>query len=285
MDLIVLSPHLDDAVFSVGGLISRTTSEGGDVQVVTFFTGAPDPGTAGRLRAFSDYGVRLQEDSEALAALRASPHWLDYQERIFREPRLRGFLSVFTTPESVDGFLDLDTMRPTIAGLLETYPRATILAPLGAGNHIDHAEVFVAAMLAMLDGEAFDRFRFYEDAYALGTKVRMAHYVTRQTMWGRRGAPDHASLRIFLMLRVVALARRGPPIWSFLPEEGRLLGWTCEPLPLGGHERAKAEAVAAYASQVKVMGGARAVEKVMRRGHRFWGGAEPLWRASPPAGE
>ncbi len=286
MDLIVLSPHLDDAVFSVGGLIVKTATTGGKVEVVTFFTGTADPGTGSRrFRAFSDYEVRKREDARALQALGASPHWLDYQERIFREPRLRGFLSVFRTPETIEGFPNLASMRATVSGILDAYPGSRVLSPLGVGNHVDHLEVFLASATAMLDRRAFGRFRFYEDAYALGGRARRAHPVTRGATWPRRKAPDRASLRVYLMLGVIALARRGPSPLSYLPREGQRLRWESEPSPLDGHEQAKLEAVAAYASQVGVMGGIEGVAEAMRRNHRLWGGAEPLWRASPLTGE
>ncbi|MHA1303522.1 MAG: PIG-L deacetylase family protein [Candidatus Heimdallarchaeaceae archaeon] len=42
MDHIFLSPHLDDAVASCGGLIAKLVEQGNKVIVATFFTKSPD---------------------------------------------------------------------------------------------------------------------------------------------------------------------------------------------------------------------------------------------------
>lgn len=83
---VVLSPHLDDAVFSVGAWIANYTRAGGEVIVVTVFAGDPlSPTPAGewdRLCGFSTAGAasraRREEDGRACALVGAAPRWLDF---------------------------------------------------------------------------------------------------------------------------------------------------------------------------------------------------------------
>lgn len=80
--LIVLSPHLDDAVFSCGALLAMNPG----AVVVTVFAGVPDarqPGTQWDARCgFRDgataMAARRDEDRRALARLDAQPVWLDF---------------------------------------------------------------------------------------------------------------------------------------------------------------------------------------------------------------
>src|SRR3990172_8165028 len=88
-----LSPHLDDAVFSCGGLIARQISAGDDVQVVPLFAGDPP---AGELTPFayelhrrwggegSPMGLRRAEDLVACSRLGATVVQLGFAEAIYR---------------------------------------------------------------------------------------------------------------------------------------------------------------------------------------------------------
>ncbi len=89
--VVVVSPHLDDAVLSCAGLIAGAPA----TTVVTVFAGYPPvrdattpaeflPGTtfwdqASGFAAGDDVvGLRRAEDRAALAHLGALPHWLDF---------------------------------------------------------------------------------------------------------------------------------------------------------------------------------------------------------------
>src|SRR3972149_1310758 len=90
---VYLSPHLDDAVFSCGGLIARQSSGGDDVQVVTIFAGDPP---VGELPPFayelhrrwggegSPMGLRRAEDHVACGRLGASVVHLPIPDAIYR---------------------------------------------------------------------------------------------------------------------------------------------------------------------------------------------------------
>lgn len=285
MDLIVLSPHLDDGVFSCGGQIAKTTAHGGHALIVTFFTGEPNQSElSSRLRKFYDYNLRKAEDSRAAEVLGARVQWLDLVERGFRSPPLSGFAGVFRAPDAGSEAFDyLVAIQSVISGLLDAHPNAQVLAPLAAGNHIDHVEVFVAAVNVLLSQRAFDRLRFYEDAYAIGARVRKQHFVTRRHRWSRKDAPERQSVRYWAMFNALAFVRRGPPVERLLPIEAQSLRWEYEAQPIAEFEARKLEAVVEYHSQVAMLGGADAWCELLRRYHSCWGVAEPIWRTAPVA--
>ncbi len=278
---VVLSPHLDDAVLSVGGYISRRAAGGGDVLVATFFTAGPDPAILPRwLRPFGDYDARKAEDRAALGRLGASYRWLDHRERAMREPYMRNPLRVFRTSDDACNSPELGELADEIRALLAAFPAAQVLAPLAVGNHVDHVALFVASLHALHEEDAVDRFRFYEDVYAIGTLARRRHFVTRTRSWHWREAPERTSVSAAVMLSTIALANRGGDVGSCLPRGAGRLSWRCEAIPLGEHESRKLEAVFDYRSQVRALGGEERIERLLRRYHRLWGGGEPLWRAA-----
>jgi LmbE family N-acetylglucosaminyl deacetylase len=282
-DLVILSPHLDDAVLSLGGLIAREVATGRRVEVVSCFTAGPPLDTiAPQHRVFGDYSMRRAEDERAMALLGAKHRWLDLHERIWRQPPLppSGMfpIYVFRTPERMEDFAELGSIRAAIGGILDA--GATILAPLAIGHHIDHVEVALAALREVMARGAFDRIRFYEDPYALGRACRKQHFVAKRRMWRPFGAPAWASPRVGGLLRLVALASRGPRIEDYLPEAERL-EWTCAPEGVAPADaERKLTAIAEYGSQVRAFGGMERVRALVRRGHAMLGG-EPIWSCRP----
>src|SRR5262245_21323676 len=118
--LLVLSPHFDDAVLSCGGLIAAACAVGRLVLVVTVFTGQPTPETVpARLQGFSRYDVRRGEDDQALAILGAAAERLDFVERAFRPPPLRGLGVLFRAPP-----VDYAPLTAAVRDLLDRHPGA-----------------------------------------------------------------------------------------------------------------------------------------------------------------
>jgi LmbE family N-acetylglucosaminyl deacetylase len=284
-DLIVLSPHLDDGILSCGGRIAKITAGGGRALIVTFFTGEPTLAEIpASLRRFCDYRERKAEDSRAAAVLGADVRWLDFVERAFRPPSLPGFQAVFRTPPlDQQALAELEQVEAAIAELLAEHPSAEVLAPLAVGHHIDHVVLFLAAVRQLLAQQAFDRLRFYEDAYALGALARRQHFVTRRRRWSWRQAPERQSLRARAMFAALALARRGRPVERLLPPAARSWSWRCAADTIAGFEAQKLAAVLEYRSQIAIFGGDRAWCELLKRYHRCWGGGEPVWWAIPPA--
>jgi LmbE family N-acetylglucosaminyl deacetylase len=277
-DIVILSPHLDDAVLSLGGLIAREVAVGRTVEVVSCFTSGPPLDTISpERRVFGDYSMRRAEDERARQILGASYRWLDLHERIWREPPLPRTRSVFPTyvfrtPPKMDDFSELKTIRAAIAQI----DAPVIYAPLGIGHHVDHVEVALAALREVLGSGAFERIRFYEDPYALGRACRKQHFVARRHMWKTLQAPAFASPRVGALLAMVALAAKGPKLEDYLPEADRL-DWRCTPEVVSvADEERKLAAIAEYGSQVRAFGGMDRVRAIVKRAHRVLGG-EPIW--------
>ena len=278
-NIIVLSPHLDDAVLAVGGMIGREVAAGRRVEVWTCYTeGPPLDLIPANLRPLGDYATRRQEDQRALGVLGAGYRWLDLRERIWREPALRREHHIFHTPRTREEFQYLAALRTIVREMLDS--NAELYAPLAVGHHHDHVEVTLAVLLEMLEQRGFDRVRFYEDPYALGGACRRAHFVTRRRVWRLTDSPGWASPRMGALVWAAAMAAKGPKLEHYLPESEQL-HWVCVAVPVAADdERRKLAACAEYASQVRAFGGPEVVSKFTRAGHAALGG-EVFWQAAP----
>lgn len=147
MKALALSPHLDDAAFSAGGLLATLAARGWHVTMVTLFTqSVPEPkGFAlacqldkGLAPEIDYMALRRAEDDEAAAALGiAAPLHLP-----FREAPHRGYASapeLFLELRPDDG-IDRH-LAPALADLLAAEAPDLILAPQAVGGHVDHVQV------------------------------------------------------------------------------------------------------------------------------------------------
>jgi LmbE family N-acetylglucosaminyl deacetylase len=139
--LLLVSPHLDDAVLSCGALMASAES----ACVLTVFAGTPPPDLAltdwDRACGFAD-GVqamrqRRAEDRAALQQLGAAPQWLDFLDAQYG-----------ATPEPEEIALALR------AAIDRLQPEA-VLIPLGL-YHSDHVLVHLASLQTrqLIDGGA-----------------------------------------------------------------------------------------------------------------------------------
>ena len=142
MKVLAVSPHLDDAVFSVGGLLARLADAGHQVTVVTCFTATVlDPTgfalacqTVKGIQPQVDYmALRRDEDRAALAVLGAEPVHLP-----LREAPHRGYDS---PPALFAGERPGDDVWREVADELARQDGDVWLAPQGLGSHIDHLQV------------------------------------------------------------------------------------------------------------------------------------------------
>jgi LmbE family N-acetylglucosaminyl deacetylase len=84
--VVVVSPHLDDAVLSVGAAIAAWTRDGAAVEVLTVLANDPDssapPGGWDGRAGFASEGdaarARRDEDAQACGELGATPRWLAF---------------------------------------------------------------------------------------------------------------------------------------------------------------------------------------------------------------
>lgn len=275
---LVISPHLDDAVLSLGGTIARWTSGGERVVIGTIYTTGPELAEVpASMRKFADYTTRRAEDEAAGRVVGAELRCMDRIERAFRRPFLTG-TQFFSTPESRDGFGALRDIGAAIDALLDPAPDRIVL-PLGIGNHVDHVETLVAATDRILARELADRVLFYEDFYALSDTIRRQHPVASRVRWRPWQAPLLRARRLGVILNAIAAARRGPSIDALLAGPWRTASWSLEASPLGEHEATKLEAIARYDSQTRAFGGFGGIARALRAYHAFFRG-EPLWKAT-----
>jgi LmbE family N-acetylglucosaminyl deacetylase len=87
--VVVVSPHLDDGVFSLGAAIACATRKGAEVTVLTVLAGDPgSPTPAGPWDARAGFATageaavaRRVEDEQACELLRARPVWLPFSDQ------------------------------------------------------------------------------------------------------------------------------------------------------------------------------------------------------------
>lgn len=169
-DVLVLSPHLDDAALSCGGQIYDLAKTGQTVRILTLFAGYPDPERLPEsardlhrrwgLTAESAVAERRREDLEACRLLAAEAlHW-QLEDALYRYDDETGEVLYPRLSDLFGEIHPIDEKRTSeIAARLELLPHAAaILAPLGAGGHVDHQLTRRAAERAF--GK---RLLFYED--------------------------------------------------------------------------------------------------------------------------
>jgi LmbE family N-acetylglucosaminyl deacetylase len=134
--MVIVSPHLDDAVLGCGRLLARHPG----ATVVTLYAGRPDdyptPMTrwdtlAGFVPGDEVLEARRDEDTKALAEVGASPRWLDFVEHQYLE-----------RPDWVGP----DATNATLERELRALEPTAVLLPMGLANP-DHVATHDAGML------------------------------------------------------------------------------------------------------------------------------------------
>jgi LmbE family N-acetylglucosaminyl deacetylase len=156
---IYLSPHRDDAAFSLGGLIARAPG-GTLVNIFTRceFTAVPVDVPAGTTRADTVSAIRAAEDARFIVR-----SGLEERNLGLEEPSLRGG-KAFT--DSAPRASDLEMLRAPLTAVLDELLAAgprPIYCPAGIGGHVDHLlTCSVALEWARARGQV-GLLRFYED--------------------------------------------------------------------------------------------------------------------------
>lgn len=156
-NVVVISPHFDDAILSCGGLIRMLTRQRVNVTVLTIFSGHPVPPLSDAATFFHDkcglgpdaISVREAEDDAACARLCARTARLGLPDCLYRtdqegSPRYPRIPDIW----HMDPDAEKDVIDDTRRGL-ETSPEWNaadlVLRPLGVGGHADHQIARVAA--------------------------------------------------------------------------------------------------------------------------------------------
>jgi len=152
--VVILSPHCDDAVWSLGGAMAEW-SRGTEVVVVSVFDGEP-PAEAHAIHAEAGHAwrgmngapLRCREDAAALDMLGCTRIGLQWPEAAFRcEPGSRfeceSLASVFVGPDPDRWPMPRAEWTARLEQQLR--PDDTLLVPLAVGGHVDHCLVHCSA--------------------------------------------------------------------------------------------------------------------------------------------
>ncbi len=156
---IYLSPHLDDVVLSCGGRLWAERAAGAAPRVIGICAGIPDyarlPPFAALLHMVSGnppaaVELRRAEDTAALARLGVlAPVYLDYLDCIYRV--MPDGRTPYDSEQAIFGDLDAGEaglaaqLAGDLAARLPPAAACEVVAPLGAGHHVDHLLVHAAA--------------------------------------------------------------------------------------------------------------------------------------------
>jgi len=149
MRWIYISPHLDDAVLSCGGLMHAQAQRGLAVENWTILAGDPPPGPLsdfaqtlhilwGTGDAMSTLALRRREDLAASAFVGARAVHLGFVDCIYRRGPGGDLLypeSVFVPPSPLEADLPDRIVAVLEAGLR---PDDVLVCPLALGSHLDH---------------------------------------------------------------------------------------------------------------------------------------------------
>ena len=157
MRWIYLSPHLDDAVLSAGGLIYEQTQAGIPVEIWTFMCGYP------QVKEYSQFAKinhsmwgfssaeeaiheRRAEDQSAAASLGAKTVHFDFLDCIYRRSPTGEWLysEIAVSPHKDDATLPSQIAKAILSRLL---PDDVLVCQLAVGSHVDHVLVRQAAEL------------------------------------------------------------------------------------------------------------------------------------------
>jgi LmbE family N-acetylglucosaminyl deacetylase len=176
--VVVLSPHLDDGVFSLGATIAQVRREGSEVELLTVFACDPDsraPANEWDTRGgFTTEGEaarnRREEDREACRFVGAQPYWLPFRGGGYTQLK------------------DEEAIYAAIAAHVEG--ANAVLMPGFPLRNDDHA--WLAALIERRNLPVQRLGRYLEQPY--GYVVRKEHPVPRDS-WERNRAPLRERLR------------------------------------------------------------------------------------------
>lgn len=151
---VVLSPHLDDAVFSCGGEIARIGKQG-HVLVINIFTRYL---SVAKKAAVVLSPERYSEEEQASEMLGYEYKNLDELDAYFRLPQYQSIGNIFRRM-SDEELPYLNKLKKIISDELGKISFDRIYVPMGIGWHVDHC----LTHLAMQAYPFKDRIYFYED--------------------------------------------------------------------------------------------------------------------------
>lgn len=200
MTIVVVSPHLDDAVLSVPCFLRSRALGGERVIVLTVFS----EGDAG-------HAERRAEDLAALALLGVEAVHLGLRDAPLRRGLARCFRALVLGALPGDD-ADADAVIRTLVDAITALAPTVTLLPLGVGEHIDHRIVHAAH--SRLPGPL----GFYEDRPYAWVKHAVRARLLRlgATIDGKTITPSSAAAEEFMIS-----ARVAPYIQAYVPANER----------------------------------------------------------------
>lgn len=171
--VVVLSPHIDDAVLSCTGLLSALDKVAPRL-VVTLYCGNPEPtnsrgeGGKGRQRKRRGHAapsIRRREDLAVMRYLECAWVHLGFAEAIYRRSPTTGRLiyrhprQKWTRPNVADT-AHMEELFLVLRRLTANMGPRLLVSPLGVGLHVDHR---ICALTALRLAGGQTRVLFYED--------------------------------------------------------------------------------------------------------------------------
>ena len=152
---VIVSPHLDDAVFSCGAQIAHLVSEG-PVLVLNLFTEFPETVKSNAVVLGPE---RYEEERKAAEFLGFESRNLGEIDAACRRPEYRSLGNIFRPPVAADTGEYLTSLRQKIFDILAAIDFDYVYVPLAIGWHVDHVLTF--RILEPWIGR--DCLRYYED--------------------------------------------------------------------------------------------------------------------------
>jgi LmbE family N-acetylglucosaminyl deacetylase len=170
--VVILSPHLDDAALSCGGLLHFLHGRQTSCLVISVYCGNPPAvkSSDGSRRTFQRKGyanprLRRQEDIAAMHSADADFVHLGFPDSIYRRsPLTNQFIyqrarERWVTPR-VDDLGHIEELYLVLQRLCLNLGRILLVSPMGIGQHVDHT---IVARTALRLAEQGVSLLFYED--------------------------------------------------------------------------------------------------------------------------
>lgn len=253
--VVILSPHLDDAALSCGGLLHAL--QGVPTLVVTLCSGNPPPVASAdgsrklpARRGHVSPRIRRAEDIAAMRAIDAAFVHLSFPDSIYRRSVQTGKLIYLSARERwlaphADDAAHIEELYQLLRRICLDLGPILLVSPLGIGDHVDHQ---ITARVAMRLAGAGASLLFYED---------FPYVADPQSGRGDGDNPAAALARLQL----------SPAEQFYVPVD----------------VEGKIRLLRHYVSQVPVLFGTDAGMREAILQHRHEGTpCETFWRASPP---
>ena len=195
--IVILSPHLDDAAWSLGAILKQLSEAGHALYIINIFS--ISPAIYGRMITPAEATtVRVKEDRAVYKILGCKVTNLDFPDGLLRD---RSLEDVFDARYVAPSYLS-DAIARSVQEHIT--PDAIVLAPSGFGMHIDHlttrrvAErltnkvifyedfpyatrtVRIAEALNFLQGRGLTEFRFTVTREVIDEHIRIYNLYTSQ---------------------------------------------------------------------------------------------------------